>query len=510
MPTTGREMQNPIPRAVLVRWAGLLLAPLAAAIIYLILPDHSTGNANALSHSGRAIAAVAAAMAILWITEALPISATALIPVALFPLVTHGEISAREAASSYAHELIFLFLGGFLLALAMQRWNLHRRIALRTILIFGTKPRAIIAGFMLAAAGLSMWVSNTATVVMMLPIATSVIELVRHQKDRSEKDVSRFAICLLLATAYASSIGGIGTLIGTPPNALLAAFVEREFGVQISFARWMLTCLPLVAVMLPICWIMLTRAVCRVPDEPIRGGRALIREQLDRQGPMSRAEKMTLAVFTLTAAAWICRPLLSAITIGSAQPLAGLTDAGVAMIGGLSLFVLPVAARRGEFLLDWETARKLPWGILILFGGGLALARAMRETGVAAYIGHSVTSAGTVPEPLLVLLVTATVVFLTELTSNTATTATFLPILAAVATGLGMPPMMLLLPMTIGASLAFMMPVATPPNAVVFASGELTIAQMCKAGLWMNLIGIALVMATVYLLAGRLLALPAN
>ncbi len=499
------------------RTVGLLLGPVLALAVYLIIApaayDASGAITSGLPHAGRAVAGVGVLMALFWVTEALPIPVTALLPIVLFPLLTGGVVPVRAATAPYAHELIFLFMGGFMLAMAMQRWGLHRRIALRTILLVGTEPARLVAGFMLAAAFLSMWVSNTATVVMMLPIATSVVELVRRELRQSpgtegidDGAYAPFAICLLLGTAYASSIGGIATLIGTPPNALLAAFVESQYGIEVSFVRWLGVGLPLAAVFLPIAWLVLTRLAFPIHLTRIPGGRDLIRNELRRQGPITGPERAVLVIFALTAAAWITRPLFSGLTLADgSRPLAGLSDAGIAIGAGVLLFALPVDLRRGVFLLSWKQAMRLPWGILILFGGGLSLASAVQATGVAAFIGHGVGGVGPVPTWLLVLLVVTTIVFLTELTSNTATTATFLPVLGAVAVGLGISPLMLLVPAAMAASCAFMMPVATPPNAIVFASGEITIPQMCKAGLWLNLIGIALLMGLMYTLAGAAL-----
>ncbi len=513
--TDSQTSSTPVRTA---RWVGLILGPILACVVYLIAPRESLDASGVvvagLTQPGRAVAAVGTLMAVLWVTEALPIAATALIPIALFPLLTGGTVSVQAAAAPYGDGLIFLFMGGFLLALTMQRWGLHKRIALQTILLVGTEPRMLVGGFMLAAAFLSMWVSNTATVVMMLPIATSVIGLVRRELDKSEDPLRPregepfpFAICLLLGTAYASSIGGIGTLIGTPPNALLAAFIQKTYDKEISFVGWMVVGVPLVVVFLPITWFLLTRVVYPIRIRRIPGGRKLIAAERDKLGPMSRGERMVLVMFVLTATAWITRPLLAKITLGyGLQPLAGLTDAGIAIGAAIIMFAMPVHPRRGEFLLTWKQAQQLPWGILILFGGGLSLASAVRATGVADFIGQSVGGLHELPTPVLVLIVTIAVVFLTELTSNTATTATLLPILAAVATGLGIAPELMLVPMAIGASCAFMMPVATPPNAIVFASGELTIPQMCKAGLWLNLIGIALIMTLTYTIVIRTLA----
>ena len=499
---------------------GLWLGPLLGVAIYLLVPSLSEEAAGetaaSLSHSGRAVLSVAVLMAVLWVTEALPIAVTALIPIVLFPLLTRGEISVSDSTAPYAHELIFLFLGGFVLAQAMQRWGLHRRIALNTIRLVGTRPAAVVGGFMIATAFLSMWVSNTATVVMMLPIALSVIELVRRELGRSDETAVQaqagsfhFAICLLLGTAYAASIGGIGTLIGTPPNALLAAYLADQFDIEISFVRWMAVGLPLVIVFLPITWLVLTKIVFPIRLREIPGGRGLFRDQLSALGPMSRPEFLVLIVFVLTAVAWVTRPLLlnyltsrDAAGVSSSPPI---TDAGIAITAAIVLFAIPVDARRGVFLMSWKDAAKLPWGILILFGGGLSLASALTNTGVTEYIGRLVTGFKDPPIFLLILAVTVAIVFLTELTSNTATTAAFLPILGAVAVGLGISPLLLVVPAAIAASCAFMMPVATPPNAIVFSSGEITIPQMCKAGLWLNFIGIALVVGLMYAVATRVL-----
>ncbi len=462
-------------------------------------------------------------MVVFWVTEALPIPVTALFPIVLFPLCTWGRITVASATAPYAHQLIFLFLGGFVLALGMQRWGLHRRLALQTILLVGTSPAALVGGFMAAAAFLSMWVSNTATVIMMLPIALSVIELVRREMLRPSRSPGaategqstnkagsfNFAICLLLGTAYASSIGGIGTLIGTPPNALLAAYLEDQHDIKITFVRWMGVGLPLVVTFVPITWFVLTKLVFPIRETTIPGGRDLIRRELQRQGPMSRAEVSVLVIFVLTATAWITRPLLLELLprAGAGEPTSGdpITDAGIAIAAAVLLFLIPVDAKRGVFLLSWKDVAKLPWGILILFGGGLSLASALKSAGVATFIGQGVSGLEHPPTVLLILIVTATIVFLTELTSNTATTATFLPILGAVSIGLGLNPLVLTVPAAIAASCAFMMPVATPPNAIVFSSGEITIPQMCKAGLWLNFIGIALVMALMYAVAFNVL-----
>jgi sodium-dependent dicarboxylate transporter 2/3/5 len=388
-------------------------------------------------------------------------------------------------------------MGGFLLALAMERWGLHRRIALLTITAVGTRPTTLIAGFMLATAMLSMWVSNTATAVMMLPIAASVIALV---EERTEREQPAFALCTLLGIAYAASIGGVGTPIGTPPNTILLGFLRTRFELDISFATWLGVGLPIVAVFLPLAWIVLTRFVYPVKLREIPGGRSLIREQLHKLGPMSRAEWSVLVVFIVTVSAWIFRSPLTTLLTDDAgvSPLDGVTDTVIAIAAGVALFVIPVSLRRGEFLLDWETARKLPWGVLLLFGGGLSLAAAVKSSGLDAFIGAQVAGLGGLPTVLLIAAVAAVVIFLTELTSNTATATIFVTLLAGVAIGIGVDPLLLCVPAAIGASCAFMMPVATPPNAIIFASGKLTIPQMARAGLVLNILSVVIVTVAAY------------
>ncbi|MCC6907751.1 MAG: DASS family sodium-coupled anion symporter [Phycisphaerales bacterium] len=495
-------------RSHLARWIGLGLAPALGLVVWALVPAEvrGAGGEVIMGSTGRVVAAVGVFMATLWITEALPIAATALLPIALFPLLTGGEISAAKATAPYADDVIFLFMGGFMMALAMERWGLHRRLALSIVLLVGTRPAALVAGFMIASAALSMWVSNTATVVMMLPIAISVITLVRREIEKTGGQVPtgaggqfNFAVCLLLGTAYGASIGGVGTIIGTPPNIFMVEHLA-ELGIEISFARWMLVGVPFVVVFIPIAWAVLTRIVYPIRIREIPGGRALIRRELENQGPMSRAELAVLIVFLITAILWVTRPMLALIEIGAPpwRPLAGVNDSVIAIGAALVLFGLPIDWKRGVFLLTWEQAVKLPWGTLLLFGGGLSLAAAVRSSGLADSIGLGVQSMQNVPEWLLVLAVITLLVFLTELTSNTATIATFLPVLSAIALGLNIEPILLIVPATISVSLAFMMPVATPPNAIVFGSGEITIAQMCRAGLWLNIIGIALVFVLTY------------
>jgi sodium-dependent dicarboxylate transporter 2/3/5 len=471
--------------------------------VYLVLPvDYTSaaGEAVLLEYSARSTAALAIWMAVWWMTEAIPIYATALLPLAYLPLT--GAATVKAAAAPFAHELIFLFLGGFIIALCMERWNLHRRVALLTLKVVGEDPRRIVGGFMLATALLSMWVSNTATVVMMLPIAASVIRLVDSDEAISDtRDRRNFALSLLLGIAYAASIGGLGTLVGTPPNLFLASFAQDELGHSISFVGWMGIALPLVVVFAPLTWFLLTRVIYPVSLRQIPGAAAAADESYQELGAFSRGEKTILVVFLLTATCWTLRPLLTQIQIGSVKPLAGLSDSVIAIVAALSLFVIPVNSREAVYAMDWRSTARLPWGVLILLGGGLSLAAAIRDTGVGEFLGAQMAGFSSLPGLVLVAIVVTGVVFLTELTSNTATTATLVPILASLAPAVGVHPFALIVPATIAASCAFMLPVATPPNAIVFGTGHLSVPDMSTAGIWLNLIGIVLIILLTYLVA---------
>lgn len=509
-----------------IQWIGLIAGPLLAVLLYSLLPHaylNSTDETVEFSNVGRATTALAVWMAVWWMTEAVELYATALLPLVVLPMT--GAASVRAAAAPYAHELIFLFMGGFLIALAMQRWGLHRRMALRALRAAGDHPAGIVACFMGVTAFFSMWVSNTATAVMMLPIALSIISLVEQVEPGSvggggsggtgsggardggpeTKARPHFALCLLLGIAYAASIGGIGTIIGTPPNVFLASYIQSSLGQEISFVRWMGVGLPLVAVFLPLAWLMLTRVLYPLRGERIEGSRAVTERAYRELGVMSRGERIVLAVFLLAALSWITRPLLVNVQIGDMHPLAGLSDPVIAMVAALVLFVVPVDVKRRVFVMNWDTALKIPWGILLLFGGGLSLAAAIRVNGVGEYIGHQLGILSDIPVFLLIMAVIALVIFLTELTSNTATTATFIPILAALAPVFDLHPFMLIVPAAIAASCAFMLPVATPPNAIVFGSGHVTIQQMIRAGFWLNLAGVVLITMLVYTVMMRML-----
>lgn len=490
-----------------IGWIGLAAGPILAIVVYLVLP-RAQESGQGLDHAARATAGVATLMAAWWLTQAIPLSATALLPIALFPLL--GITSIGAATAPYASDLIFLFLGGFVLGLGMQRSGLHRRIALITIRLVGTRPRRLIAGFMLATALMSMWVSNTATAIMMLPIGASVIDMVfarlgdRHDPGgpAGRHAGANFATCVMLGIAYGASIGGLGTLIGTPPNTVLANFVKQTYGQEISFAGWMRLGLPLVALFLPIAWVYLTYLAYPVRLRELPGGRELIGEEFRRLGPMTRAEWLVFSVFSAAVTLWVFRGTIAALTGWN-----GLTDTGIAVLAALTLFVTPVSFRKREFLMDWHTAEKLPWGILLLFGGGLSLAAAMTATGVDRFVGGGLIHAAEWPALAIILLLTLGVIFLTELTSNTAVTNALLPILGAGAISMGVHPYMLLIPAAVAASCAFMLPVATPPNAIVFASGHITLPQMVKAGFWLNIIGVLLIGVLLHVAGGWLLGI---
>lgn len=450
---------------------GLWLGPLWV-ILVLVAPAPAGMSAAAWACVGMTLL-----MATWWATEAIPIPVTALLPIVLAPALGIGKLGAITA--EYGDPVVFLFLGGFLLAIAMQRWNLHRRIALHVLLLVGQQPKRQVAGFMLATGFISMWVSNTATAIMMLPIAGSMLDRLGGKQE--DENVSRYATALLLSIAYAASIGGIATLIGTPPNALLAGYLSDAHHIDIGFAEWMLVGVPVSAVMMVLAWWWLTRGGFQIDRRA--DNKQLLQAELARLGPMSKAERRVAAVFMLTALAWATRPLLNKLGIS------WLSDTAIAMIAGFALFLLPAASTAAARLLDWNDIKQLPWDVLLLFGGGLAMANAIQGSGLAAWIAAQLTVFGWLPTVLLIGLVVLLINFLTEVTSNTATAATFLPLIGALSVSIGIHPLLLTVPATIAASCAFMLPVATPPNAIVFATGHMKIGAMIRAGLFLNIVG---------------------
>ncbi|BCR05714.1 di- and tricarboxylate transporter [Desulfuromonas versatilis] len=475
---------------------GLVLGPLLF-VLMLLIPTPA-----GMEPSAQRMAAVALLMATWWMCESIPIPATSLLPIALFPML--GIMHTKKATAPYASHLIFLFMGGFIIALAMQRWNLHRRIAMNIVKAVGFSPGRLIFGFMVATAALSAFVSNTATTVMMMPIGLAIITHVVEEgkKEGLDKQIDfspdqfAFGLNLMLGIAYAASIGGIATLIGTPPNTVLAGYLQKTYGYEISFAAWMKVGVPLVLVLLPLCWVWLTKVANPMKLKKVPGGRDLINQELREMGSMSAGERWTALVFALTALAWIFRK-----NLGFMFPDPKLvTDAAIAMIGALVLFLIPVNMKRNEFVMNWHWAAKMPWGGLILFGGGLSMAAGFKETKLADWIGGQVSLLENAPVVVLVVAVATLIIFLTELTSNTATAAMVMPILSAVAIGLGQSPLLLVVPAAIAASCAFMLPVATPPNAIVFGSGYVTIPQMAKSGFGLNILGIIITVAVTYAL----------
>ncbi len=465
---------------------GLILGP--ALFLIILLWFHPEG----LSKEANAILASTIWIAIWWVTEAVPIAITSLLPVVLFPLT--GGMELAETTASFGHRYIFLYIGGFILAIAIERWNLHKRIALNIIQLIGTNVKNVILGFMVATAFLSMWISNTATSVMMLPIGMSIISQLMDNPKTVKNENQNFGKALMLAIAYSASIGGMATLIGTPPNLVLATIVQETYGIEITFSKWFMFGLPISLILLAICWKYLTEIAFTFKQKKFPGGRNEINKQLKSLGKLSYEEKMVLLIFVGTAFAWITRSFLLQKLIPN------LDDTIIAVIAGILLFILPASKSKNRKLINWEEAVKLPWGILLLFGGGLALAKGFKTSGLAEWIGGQLTLLEGASIFILLLFLIALVNFLTEITSNLATTAMILPILAPLSLVLDVNPFILMVGATVAASCAFMLPVATPPNAVVFGSGYLRIPDMAKTGVWMNLFSIIFLTIMVYFL----------
>ncbi len=497
-PSDHRMLPTGEPRGP-AAWAGLILAVPLALSAYFALAGRTD-----LTHPACATAAIAVLLGVLWISEALPLAATSLLPLVLFPLA--GVMTFDEAAAPYAKDSIYIYLGGFIIALAVERWGLHRRLALHTLMWVGTSPRRLVGGIMLATAVLSMWISNTATTAMMLPLGLSLVALTRDHSGKghqlSETDAQRFATSILLGIAYAATIGGLGTLIGTPTNVVFAGFAEQN-GLAVGFGRWMLFGTPLAIVYLLFTWILLTRWMFPLPHAEIGDGLTMIRKELRELGPITRGELVVLLVAVLTASLWIARePLQNTAWMQAQFPSVKkhFNDGMIALIGALLLFAIPVHPRRGIFAMDWETCKRLPWGVLLLFGGGLSLAEAVEVSKLADWIGLQVSAWGSISLVVLVIAVTATVIFASEFTSNVATVAAFLPIMLGVSKGLEADPLLLLIATTVAASYAFMLPVGTPPNAIAFGTGLIKQREMMRAGLVLNLLGVVLIPLAIYTL----------
>ena len=448
-----------------------------------------------MSEAARAVLASTLWIASWWITEALPIAVTSLLPIILFPLT--GGLAIKATTEAYGDPMIFLFIGAFIIAVAIERWNLHKRIALNIIKAMGTQASRIILGFMIATALLSMWISNTATALMMMPMGMAIIaqlaELIRQQAG-SKDEAENFGKALMLSIAYAASIGGLATLIGTPTNVIFSGIVKKLYNQEVSFMQWLIVGLPFSVVLLGLCWIYLVRFAYSFKHQIIPGGQAEVKRQLAALGKITSEEKRVFIVFVFTAIAWITRTFLLN------KLIAGINDTVIAVAGAMLLFLIPAKSHTGMKLLDWETAVKLPWGIVLLFGGGLSLAAGFKESGLAEWLGSQMSLLGGVPYILILALVIASVNFLTEVTSNVATASMILPILAGMSLAIDVHPFGLMTAACVASTCAFMLPVATPPNAVVFGSGYLRMQDMVRAGLAMNVLSIILLTLYVYVL----------
>lgn len=462
---------------ILSKKIGLLLAPILFFIV-ISLPFHM------VSVTGDAVIAVAIWMVIWWITEAVHIAVTALLPLVLFPLL--GVMNAPDVGANYGSPIIFLFFGGFVLALALEKVNLHKRIALTIIKMTGTTPNKVILGFMIATAFMSMWISNTASTVVMLPIAISVIKLLIDDEDGFTKGDRNFALSVMLGIAFSANAGGIATVIGTPPNSVLIGLLENEYNMEISFVKWMTMGLPFSIIMVTLCYLVLVKLMFPCNDIRFTTSSHVISVELQKLGKISKEEKRVLIIFAITVTLWITRTL-----INNLFPGLKLSDTIISLIGALSLFVIPLNLKKGTFILQWNDTSKLAWGILILFGGGLALAKGMASSGLVDVITQTIQD-GNFPITLTVALLIVLMLFMTELMSNVALVAVLAPVVAGIAIGLNIPILNVLIPVTMASSCAFMLPMATPPNAIVFASGYVKVNQMVRAGVLLNILAVGL------------------
>ncbi len=487
MPVTASSStnNNNIDIAELPRILKMLLG-IALFVIPLVTPAPAGMPLEAWRVTG-----VMFLMAVWWVTEVIPIAATALVPIALFPLV--GVASVGDVAAPYANPLVYMMMGGFMLGLAMQRSNLHRRIAFAVLAIAGRKPASLVGGFMLATALLSMWVSNTATAAMMTPIGMSVVGLLEKDEglQKNEKEARNLAVALLLGIAFGAGIGGIGTIVGTPPNAVLAGFINEHTDIEINFAQWLMLGVPTAIILLVIAWVILTKIVFPVGKANLEGVRKLLKTERSALGAMSTAEKRVATIFILTALAWTLRPLIKDILPEGVN----LSDAGIAMIAALALFIAPEDRRYHGSLLDWASTRDLPWNVMVLIGGGLSLGSMVQGSGLAGWVGDMLANLDALPLVAIATLGAFMAMMISHVTSNTATASTIVPLSVSIAATIGAPPLMLAIPVAMACSCAFMMPVATPPNAIVYGSNMITVGQMAKAGAVIG--AVALVVITV-------------
>lgn len=472
-------------------WIGIILF-----VLLIIVPI------GGMAPAAQRTAALALLMSAWWISEAVPIPVTALLPLVVLPVL--GVSSPADTAAPYANPVIFLFLGGFVLALSMERWGLHRRLALSIVSFSGTRPASLVLGFMVATAFISMWVSNTATTAMMVPIGIAVAQLLRPPDETAHFP---FGVALMLGIAYAATIGGFGTLIGTPPNAIFAGAARELLGRSIGFGEWMMVGVPVTIVFLPITWALLV-FVFHPPGTLPDGAGAMLAEERQRLGPMVRGERVTMIIFILMAAAWVLREpkVFDTFTIpGLATWLPGIDDSTIAIAGAVALFLIPADRRAGRYTMEWPEMKRLPWGVLLLFGGGLSLARAFETSGLSALIGQAVASLGGLPFVLILAVTAATFIFLSDIASNTAVAAMAMPLLAAAAHGMGLDPVTLMATGALAASGSFLLPVSTPPNAIVFGTGYIQMKEMVRIGFVLDLLSIGLMTLVGYLLIGPLL-----
>ena len=461
---------------------GLISGPFIFAVLLNANP------AFGLNPEAWKVIALAAWMVAWWITEAMPLPVTALLPMIILPIL--GVFKQEEASAPYASPIVFLFMGGFLIALGMEKRNLHSRIALNLIRVIGTNPNGIILGFMIATAFLSMWISNTATAVMMLPIAMSVVKLLSERiSDENKIGVKNFSLVLLLGIAYAANIGGTATIIGTPPNVVMVGYLDQFYDYDMAFGKYLMVGVPAAIIMITITYILLTKILYPNKIKGQKDTGELVTNKLLALGKVSRAEGLVAIIFVLTALTWIFRSPINNL-IGSNL----LNDTLIGMAGGILMFIIPVNLKKGEFIMDWSATKELPWGILLLFGGGLTLAKAMEVTGIIQTVGEAVSGNSQWELWLLLLVLTSIMLFMTELMSNVALCVIFLPVVLGIADGLNIPPLMLAIPVTLASSYAFMMPVSTPPNAIVYSSGYISMKQMVKAGFILNVISIIMLM----------------
>lgn len=490
-PTPAKQAAAPAPSAVKssdkvtrIKWSFVAIGLLLGVTAFFGFP-------SSLSIEGRAVVGIGVVMAFWWMTEAIPIEVTSLLPLVLFPIT--GLATVGEAAAPYADSVIYLVLGGIILGLATQRWNLHRRVALLIIMAVGTRPSQIVFGLMLASAFITMWVSNTATAVIMVPIGGAILALINSLE--ASRVTPKLAASMLLGIAYSVTIGSMATLIGQPPMALMKAYMGDNFDIEIGFGQWMLVGVPFAAFMMAASWLVLTQLVFRSEVDEIPGGKELMRGELRKLGRLTVQEKRVIAIFAGAAFCWIFLPFIAEIpAVSAAAPfLANFNDTSIAMLAAVLCFIVP-SDKVGEGpLLEWSATKEVPWGLLLLFGGGLSLSKQFTSTGLSEWIGDSVGGLAGIPDIVLIIVAIVLLVILTELTSNTATAAAFLPIMTSVGVGVGIDPLVMAIAVTLAVSGSYMLPVGTPSNAVAFAVGDVSMKNMMRGGIWLNVISIVMI-----------------